>query len=78
MPTVLRHGRYRFFFFSNEGNEPPHIHVKAGSDEVKFWLQPVELAANYGFLTRHLSEVRELVEEHHTLFLEAWIEHLNT
>ena len=22
MPTVFRHGRYRFFFFANEGFEP--------------------------------------------------------
>ncbi len=28
MPTVLRIGRFRFFFFSNEGQEPSHIHVK--------------------------------------------------
>lgn len=27
MPTVLRVAGYRFFF-SNEGNEPPHIHVE--------------------------------------------------
>ncbi|WP_422447088.1 DUF4160 domain-containing protein [Thermoanaerobacterium sp. DL9XJH110] len=27
MPTVLKEGKYRFFFFSNEGTEPPHIHV---------------------------------------------------
>lgn len=40
MPTVLRLGRFRFFFFSNEGNEPPHIHVRAGEDEAKFWLEP--------------------------------------
>jgi len=32
MPTVLRVGRYRFFFFSNENNEPPLIHIKAESD----------------------------------------------
>jgi uncharacterized protein DUF4160 len=49
MPTVLRVGRYRFFFFSNENNEPSHIHVKAGSDQAKFLLEPISLAANYGF-----------------------------
>ena len=38
MPAVLRVGRYRFVFFSNEGQEPPHIHIKAGGDEAKFWL----------------------------------------
>ena len=46
MPTVLRVGRYRFHFFSNEGREPLHIHVKAGEDEAKFWLDPIQLAAN--------------------------------
>ena len=49
MPTVLRVGRYRFLFFSNEGQEPPHIHVKAESKQAKFWLDSIELAANYGF-----------------------------
>ncbi|MCB9870153.1 MAG: DUF4160 domain-containing protein [Planctomycetes bacterium] len=28
MPTVLRIGSTRFFFYSNEGNEPPHIHIE--------------------------------------------------
>ncbi|HJT34906.1 MAG TPA: DUF4160 domain-containing protein [Pirellulales bacterium] len=49
MPTVLRVGRFRFFFFSNEGQEPAHIHVRAGSDEAKYWLEPIELAPDYGF-----------------------------
>jgi hypothetical protein len=29
IPTVLKEGKYRFFFFSNEGTEPPHIHVES-------------------------------------------------
>jgi len=76
MPTVLRVGPYRFFFFSNEGREPPHIHVKAGDDEAKFWLDPVALASNYGFNNRELNEVNDLVERHLDEFLEAWHEHL--
>ncbi len=27
MPTVLRRGLYRLYFFSHEPNEPPHMHV---------------------------------------------------
>ncbi|MGZ5876149.1 MAG: DUF4160 domain-containing protein [Bradyrhizobium sp.] len=38
MPTVLRWGPYRAFFYSNEGGEPPHIHVRSGDAEAKFWL----------------------------------------
>jgi Domain of unknown function (DUF4160) len=75
MPTVLRLGRFRFFFYSNEGQEPPHIHVKAGGDEAKFWLDPIALAANYGFNGRELGEIEQLIEQHRAEFLEAWDEH---
>lgn len=27
LPTVAKIGPYRFFFFANENDEPPHIHV---------------------------------------------------
>lgn len=63
MPTVLRVGRYRFVFFSNEGIEPPHIHVKADRNEAKFWLDPVTLAANYGFRAHELNEIESMVRE---------------
>ena len=76
MPTVLRVGRYRFTFFSNEGSESPHIHVKTGRDEAKFWLDPIGLAANYGFKAHELSEIESIVREHHVELLEAWHEHL--
>jgi hypothetical protein len=76
MPTVLCVGRYRFFFFSNEGREPPHIHVKAADHEAKFWLDPVALASNYGFNSRESNEVNNLVERHLDEFLETWHEHL--
>jgi hypothetical protein len=75
MPTVLRIGRYRFHFYSNEGQEPPHIHVRADEDEAKFWLAPVQLTGNYGFNGRELSEVGRLVEQHRDALLEAWDEH---
>ncbi len=75
MPTVLRVGRYRFYFFSNEGQEPPHIHVKAGSDQAKFWLYPIELASNYGFRAHELNEIRRIIEQHQLELGEAWDEH---
>jgi hypothetical protein len=43
MPTVRRIGAARFFFFSNEGTEPPQIHVEQGDAMAKFWLDPVSL-----------------------------------
>jgi hypothetical protein len=75
MPTVMRIGRFRFYFFSNESEEPPHIHVKAGSREAKYWLDPVELATNQGFRSHELNEIDDLVVQHRTDFLEAWNDH---
>jgi len=75
MPTVLRIGRYRFFFYSNEGEEPPHIHIQSGDSEAKFWLQPIRLAANHGFRARDLNEIEQLVTEHEAEFLEVWNEY---
>lgn len=77
MPTVLRVGRYRFFFFSNEGQEPAHIHVKAGEDEAKFWLAPVQLVVHYGFSGRELKQIQRVVQERRDELLEAWNEHFD-
>jgi len=77
MPTVLRVGRYRFYFFSNENNEPPHIHVQAGGDQAKFWLNPIELASNYGFRAHELNEIEKIIQEHEKELMEAWNEHFS-
>lgn len=76
MPTILKIGRYRFLFFSNENSEPPHIHIKADGSQAKFWLDPPLLAANHGFKAHELNEIERLIREHEPEFLEAWHEHL--
>ena len=48
MPTVMRLFGWRFHFYSDEGSEPPHIHVNTGDGECKFWLAPVRLARDIG------------------------------
>ena len=75
MPTVLRIGRFRLYFFSNENEEPAHVHVKAGADHAKFWLNPIELAANYGFKAHDLNEIERIVRDHQVELLEAWYEY---
>jgi len=78
MPTVLRVGGFRFFFFSNEGHEPPHIHIESAGNYAKFWLEPVELARSVGYKARELRRLRTLVEEHCDQFLEKWHEHFGS
>ncbi len=48
MPTVYRYKGFRLHFYSNESDEPPHVHVRRGNDSCKFWLRPVRLAYNDG------------------------------
>ncbi len=75
MPTVLRVKGYRFFFFSLEGQEPPHIHVESAEKFAKFWLTPVSLAKSRGFRSGELTEIQRIVEENIDLFEERWHEH---
>lgn len=74
VPTILRVAGYRFFFFSNERDEPAHIHVEQAERYAKLWLAPISLAANYGFRSGELAELHRLVEQHSPLFLEKWNE----
>ena len=43
MPTVFKNGPYRFFFYSNDRDEPIHVHVEREDMTAKFWLDPVRL-----------------------------------
>ena len=70
MPTAMRLGKFRFFFFSNEGDEPRHIHVESGSAYAKFWLEPVDLAKQVGYKSNELAELRRIIEDRR-LFLKA-------
>jgi hypothetical protein len=46
MPTIAQVGPYRVFFYSNEGHEPPHVHIERDDSVAKFWLAPVDIANN--------------------------------
>jgi Domain of unknown function (DUF4160) len=72
MPTVLRWGPYRAFFYSNEGDEPAHIHVRAGSKEVKFWLHDLTVAVNMGFPAHELGDIIRHLRSHREQLLAAW------
>ena len=72
MPTILRVGPYRLYFYSHEPNEPPHIHIDRDRDSCKFWLDPVDLAKNIGFSEKEIRKLKSLVEEHQAELLEAW------
>ena len=72
MPELLRTRGFRFFFFSREGNEPPHVHVERAAKYAKYWLEPIELAESRGFRSHELTALRRMVEEHRDEFITEW------
>ena len=77
MPTVLRSGPYRFYFYSHEPHETPHVHADRDEKSAKFWLRPVSLAQNLGFSAVELRRVQSIVQEHNQALLEAWNGHFH-
>jgi hypothetical protein len=77
MPTSLRIGPYRFFFYAGDQNEPPHTHVQRDDEEAKFWLSPVRLSRNHGFSGSELRRIEKIVEENEHQLIEIWNEFFN-
>ncbi|MGD9921237.1 MAG: DUF4160 domain-containing protein [Pseudorhodoplanes sp.] len=72
MPTIHKWDGYRAFFYSNEGNEPPHVHVVKAEHEAKFWLSPLVLAVNTGFPNRELTTISEELISQEESLLKEW------
>ena len=77
LPTVLRQGPYRFFFYSADRDEPPHIHVECGDGTAKLWLLPVRLVRNRGLSTAQLREIQALVTRHGDALQRSWDEYFS-
>jgi len=76
MPTVQDiPGPYRFYFYSFDCNEPPHVHVRRERMTCKFWLDPIELANNHVFTARELNQIRAIIQVELSTIQEAWSEH---
>jgi hypothetical protein len=75
MPALLCIRGYRFFFFSLEGREAPHVHVEQAERYAKIWLRPIALARSKGFRNSEIADIMELVREHRLNFEERWNEH---
>lgn len=74
MPTVIRTGPFRFFFYAGDGGEPPHVLVERDDCEAKFWLEPIRLERSRGFKRKEINTLRSLIEEHRQQLLESWNE----
>ena len=74
MPTVPIKGPYRFFFYSGDRDEPPHIHVERENMKAKLWLNPVRLHSSGGFGRSEINRIQQLVEDNREYLLRSWNE----
>lgn len=77
MPTVLKIGAYRFFFYAGDRDEPIHIHVQRDNHIAKFWLSLVRLQNSGGFSRTELAKIQMLVLQHQKQLCEAWNEYFS-
>ncbi len=77
MPTSLRIGPYRFFFYAGDRNEPPHTHAQREDAEATFRLAPVRLAWNRGFPSEELRRLERITEKNEARSTEIWNEYYN-
>jgi len=72
MPTILRTGPYRFFFYATDRDEPPHIHVEREDKVCKFWLDPIRLQHSIGFNPVEIRRIERIIQDQRLPLLEAW------
>lgn len=77
MPTVHREGAYRFFFYSADRHESPHVNIEREANRAKFWLDPVRLARSGGFGAAELVRLERLVDELQSVLLREWNEYFS-
>ena len=78
MPTVLRVGPYRFFFYAGDRDEPPHVHIERDVNVAKFWLDPIRFQSNRGFSRAELSKIQKLLNDHQEELNEAWHDYFDS
>lgn len=72
MPVVLRVKGYRFWFYSADLDEPPHVHVGRDGKHAKLWIIPVAVARSGQFHPTELREMERIVTVFKDEILAIW------
>lgn len=76
MPAILFIKGWRFYFFSNEINEPIHIHCKKAEKECKYWIDienfDVEEAYSYNMDGKDKRDVKHIIFEYFEFIENEW------
>ncbi|HEY52892.1 MAG TPA: DUF4160 domain-containing protein [Caldilineae bacterium] len=73
MPTALRSGPYRIYFYSYDCDEPRRMHVDRENMSAKFWLDPdILLVHDYGFNRSELRRIERILRENLETLRNEW------
>ena len=72
MPTVVRSGPYRFFFYAGDRDEPHHVHIERNDKVAKYWLDPIRLQNSGGFNRTEFTQIQKIIQDHQHELMEAW------
>jgi hypothetical protein len=76
MPTLLLLNGIRFFFYSNENDEPVHVHVTKGDANGKIWLEPsIGIDYMFGFSNSEQKDIMEAIQSNSENFKNKWNEY---
>ncbi|WP_370659751.1 DUF4160 domain-containing protein [Massilia polaris] len=73
----MLHG-YRFYFYSHETGEPPHVHVEHQGKSAKFWLRENTCARSRGYSPVELRRIGRIIANHRDDFQRKWNEYFNS
>jgi len=84
LPKLFRIGSYQVYFWSDEKNEPIHVHVGIGnpsSNATKIWITSTSgciVANNNGRISEHdLNELLKVISVQYFLICDAWKKHFH-
>lgn len=85
MPSIFEIMGYKIYFWSNENNEPIHIHVSKGkpiSNSTKIWLTKnggcIMANNNSDIPQNELNYLLEIISAQYFLIVSKWKEHFCT
>jgi hypothetical protein len=78
MLKILFERGFSFFFYSNENNEPAHMHVSKANADGEIWLElSFSVAYLYGFTGAEKKDIIEIATNNFTFFKSKWNEYFS-
>jgi len=76
MPKILEVNGFKFYFWSDEGSEPIHVHIIKGDGKAKVWLEP-EIIWEYSkkFTIRDQRAIRKIIDQNIDILINSWNEY---